>query len=62
MDQSDTSFFKTILGGKARREVKVSDAFAACFSQSAVFRAEALELLSKACGVSARVPPTTTPQ
>src|SRR5262245_10878581 len=45
------SFFPTLLGQHAKREVKVSAAFSACFQHSTVFRVRVLELLCRLCSV-----------
>jgi PD-(D/E)XK nuclease superfamily len=51
--QSTVSFFAQMLGASAHREVKLSRAFAACFSASCTFRRVTLQAICRSC----RLPP-----
>jgi hypothetical protein len=53
------SFFRTALGGRANREVRVSAAFAACFRESRLFRQVVLDVLADSCIGARRVKDTT---
>lgn len=52
----EPSFFRIVLGATARREVKVSSAFAACFASSRTFRRTILGLLWDCCRIGGRRP------
>ena len=53
MSTEPSSFFHTMFRSKASYEVKVCDAFAACFAKSAVFRRLVLKVICRSCGVAA---------
>ena len=53
---SEPSFFRTVLGATAKREVKVSSAFAACFAASSAFRKTMLNVLWHVCAIGGRRP------